>query len=54
MSDDILDPDSDALAIGPEEEMRRLREALEAKTREVEEHRDRYLRAVAEPDLMDE
>jgi molecular chaperone GrpE len=39
MSDDILDPDRDALALEPEEEIRRLREALEAKTREVEEHR---------------
>jgi molecular chaperone GrpE len=50
MSDDILDPDSDALALEPEEEIRRLREALEAKTREAEEHRDRYLRAAAEFD----
>ena len=50
MSDDILDPDSDALALEPEEELRRLREALEAKSREVEEHRDRYLRAAAEFD----
>lgn len=50
MSDDILDPDRDALALEPEEEIRRLREALEAKTREVEEHRDRYLRAAAEFD----
>ena len=50
MDDDILDPDRDALALEPEEEMRRLREALEAKTREAEEHRDRYLRAAAEFD----
>ena len=50
MSDEILDPDRDALALEPEEEIRRLREALEAKTREVEEHRDRYLRAAAEFD----
>jgi len=50
MSDDILDPDGDAPALEPEEEMRRLREALEAKTLEVEEHRDRYLRAAAEFD----
>ena len=50
MSDDILDPDRDALALEPEEEIRRLREALEAKSREVEEHRDRYLRAAAEFD----
>jgi molecular chaperone GrpE len=50
MNDDVLDPDRDALALEPEEEIRRLREALEAKTREVEEHRDRYLRAAAEFD----
>jgi molecular chaperone GrpE len=50
MSDDILDSDRDAPALEPEEEIRRLREALEAKTREVEEHRDRYLRAAAEFD----
>jgi molecular chaperone GrpE len=50
MSDDLLDPDRDALSLEPEEEIRRLREALEAKTREVEEHRDRYLRAAAEFD----
>ncbi len=50
MSDDILDPDRDVPALEPEEEIRRLREALEAKTREVEEHRDRYLRAAAEFD----
>jgi molecular chaperone GrpE len=50
MSDDILDSDGDALVLEPEEEMRRLREALDAKTREAEEHRDRYLRAAAEFD----
>jgi len=50
MSDNIPDPDGDALALEPEEEMRRLREALEAKSREAEEHRDRYLRAAAEFD----
>ncbi len=48
MSDDILD--SEALSSTPEEEIHRLREALEAKTREAEEHRDRYLRAAAEFD----
>jgi len=50
MSDDILDPDRDAPALEPEEEIRRLHEALETKTREVEEHHDRYLRAAAEFD----
>jgi molecular chaperone GrpE len=50
MNDDILDPDGDALALEPEGEIRRLRDALEAKTREAEEHRDRYLRAAAEFD----
>jgi molecular chaperone GrpE len=50
MNDDILDPEGDALALEPEEEIRRLRDALEAKTREAEEHRDRYLRAAAEYD----
>ncbi|MBF8287500.1 MAG: molecular chaperone GrpE (heat shock protein) [Candidatus Rokubacteria bacterium] len=50
VSDDILDPDGDALTLEPEEEIRRLRDALEAKTREAEEHRDRYLRAAAEFD----
>src|SRR5512147_2844702 len=33
-----------------EEEIQRLREALEAKTREVEAQQDRYVRAVAEFD----
>jgi molecular chaperone GrpE len=50
MSDDILSPDSDALPLEPEEEIQRLREALETKTREADEHRDRYLRAAAEFD----
>jgi molecular chaperone GrpE len=50
MNEDILDPDGDAPALEPEEEIRRLRDALEAKTREAEEHRDRYLRAAAEFD----
>jgi len=48
MSDDILD--SEALSSTPEEEIHRLREALEAKTLLAEEHRDRYLRAAAEFD----
>jgi molecular chaperone GrpE len=48
MSDDILDPDGDAPT--PEEEIGRLREALEAKTLLAEEHRERYLRAAAEFD----
>jgi molecular chaperone GrpE len=50
MSDDDLVPDIDALSLTPEEEIRRLREALEAKTLLAEEHRDRYLRAAAEFD----
>jgi molecular chaperone GrpE len=50
MNDDILSPDSDALPLEPEEEIQHLREALEAKTREAEEHRDRYLRGAAEFD----
>jgi molecular chaperone GrpE len=50
MSDDSLDPDTDALSLTPEEEIRRLREALEAKTLLAEEHRDRYLRGAAEFD----
>lgn len=46
---------SDAFFEGPvaderEEEIQRLREALEAKTREVEAQQDRYVRAVAEFD----
>jgi len=50
MSDDKLDPDPDELSPIPEEEIRSLREALEAKTLQAEEHRDRYLRAAAEFD----
>jgi molecular chaperone GrpE len=50
MSDDMLSPDSDALPLEPEEEIQRLREALETKTREADEHRDRYLRSAAEFD----
>jgi molecular chaperone GrpE len=50
MSDDNLVPDTDALSVTPDEEIRRLREALEAQTLLVEEHRDRYLRAAAEFD----
>jgi molecular chaperone GrpE len=50
MNDDILDPDDGGLSLEPEEQIRRLRDALEAKTREAEEHRDRYLRAAAEFD----
>ena len=50
MSEDDLDPDTDALSLTPEEEIRRLREALEAKTLLAEEHRDRYLRGAAEFD----
>ena len=50
MSDDDLVPDTDALSLTPEDEIRRLREALEAKTLLAEEHRDRYLRAAAEFD----
>jgi molecular chaperone GrpE len=49
MTDDVLSPD-DELTPTPEDEIRRLHEALEAKTREAEEHRDRYLRAAAEFD----
>ena len=50
MTDDLLSPDSDALPLEPEEEIQRLREALQAKTQEAEEHRERYLRAAAEFD----
>src|SRR5215468_7079814 len=50
MADDILSPDRDSSFLGPDEELQRLREALEAKTREAEEHRDRYLRGAAEFD----
>jgi molecular chaperone GrpE len=48
MSDDMLDPEAGAPT--PEEEILRLREALEAKTLLAEEHRERYLRAAAEFD----
>ena len=50
MNDDTLDPDTDALSLTPDEEIRRLRDAIDARTREAEEHRDRYLRAAAEFD----
>ena len=50
MNEDILDPEDGGTSLDPEEEIRRLRDALEAKTREAEEHRDRYLRAAAEFD----
>src|SRR5215471_21192375 len=48
MTDDMLSPDRDDSP--HEEEIVRLREALETKTREAEEQRERYLRAVAEFD----
>lgn len=38
------------LSTDPAQEIERLREALEAKTREIESQQDRYLRAVAEFD----
>jgi molecular chaperone GrpE len=50
MTDDLLSPDSDALPLEPEEEIQRLREALQAKAQEAEEHRERYLRGAAEFD----
>ena len=50
MTDDRLSPDSDALSLEPEEEIQRLRDALQAKTQEAEEHRERYLRGAAEFD----
>src|SRR5258705_3953602 len=50
MNDDLLSPDSDALPLEPEEEIQRLREALQAKTQEAEEHRERYRRGAAEFD----
>src|SRR5262247_3297962 len=50
MSDDMLSPDRDDLPPGPEEEIMRLREALETKTREAEEQRERSLRVMAEFD----
>ncbi len=49
MSDDILDDDPEA-PLSLEDEARHLREALEAKSREADEQRDRHLRAVAEFD----
>jgi molecular chaperone GrpE len=42
--------DDDEVFPTAEEEIQKLREALEAKTREADEQRDRYLRAVAEFD----
>ncbi|PYM73377.1 MAG: nucleotide exchange factor GrpE [Candidatus Rokuibacteriota bacterium] len=42
--------DADDLFLTAEDEIQRLREALEAKTREADEQRDRYLRAAAEFD----
>ena len=42
--------DGDDLFLTAEDEIQRLREALEAKTREADEQRDRYLRAAAEFD----
>lgn len=50
MNDPILDPEDGGISLEPEEEIARLRDALEAKTGEAEEHRDRYLRAAAEFD----
>jgi len=50
MNDQIQGPDEGGISLEPEEEILRLRDALEAKTREAEEHRDRYLRAAAEFD----
>jgi len=42
--------DADDLFLTAEDEIQKLREALEAKTREADELRDRYLRAAAEFD----
>jgi len=50
MNDESQDPPGETRQPGPEDEIRRLCEALEAKTAEAEEHRDRYLRAAAEFD----
>jgi molecular chaperone GrpE len=50
MNEDNVDPEDGGISPEPEEEIRRLRDALEAKTREGEEHHDRYLRAAAEFD----
>ena len=48
MADEFLDIDDEL--IDPAEEIRRLKAALEAKTREAEAHQDRALRALAEFD----
>lgn len=50
MTDDLLSPDNGAPLLEPEEEIQRLQEALQAKTQEAEEHRERYLRGAAEFD----
>jgi molecular chaperone GrpE len=54
MSDDAMTPppagDELELSADPAQELERLREALEAKTHELEAQQDRYLRAVAEFD----
>jgi molecular chaperone GrpE len=50
MSDDILDDDAEDRPPTLEDEVQRLREALEAKSREADEQRDRHLRAAAEFD----
>jgi molecular chaperone GrpE len=50
MADDLLSPDNGAPSLEPEEEIQRLREALQAKTQEAEEHRERYIRGAAEFD----
>jgi molecular chaperone GrpE len=50
MSDDIIPTPEDTAPLEPEEEIQRLRDALAAKTREAEEHRERYLRGAAEFD----
>jgi molecular chaperone GrpE len=50
MADDLLSTDNGALPLEPEEEIQRLREALQAKTQEAEEQRERYIRGAAEFD----
>ena len=50
MTDDLLSPENGALPLEPEEEIQRLRDALQAKTQEAEEHRERYIRGAAEFD----
>ncbi len=50
MTDDLLSPENDAPSLEPEEEIQRLREALQAKSQEAEEHRERHLRGAAEFD----